>query len=67
MTDQVRGLPSLAKGAGLRTLSLRSTRVRIPPPAPLSMKIDKGARLWHVFVEELVVVKVSSIPINNVR
>ena len=28
-----RGLPSPVKGAGLRTLSLRSSRVRIPPPA----------------------------------
>ena len=29
----LRGLPSPVKGAGLRTLSLRSSRVRIPPPA----------------------------------
>jgi hypothetical protein len=29
----MRELPSLVKGAGLRTLSFRSSWVRIPPPA----------------------------------
>ena len=34
MANSLRESPSLVKGVGLRTLSLRSSWVRIPPPAP---------------------------------
>ena len=47
----MRELPSLAKGAGLRTLSFRSSWVQIPPPASsvdyaelhLLMAVEVGA------------------------
>ena len=48
MDRSLRESPSLVKGVGLRTLSLRSSWVRIPPPAPVS------------FYESLIVTKTST-------
>ena len=48
MAMSLRESPSLVKGVGLRTLSLRSSWVRIPPPAPVS------------FYESLIVTKTST-------
>ena len=48
MYRSLRESPSLVKGVGLRTLSLRSSWVRIPPPAPVS------------FYESLIVTKTST-------
>ena len=42
LAGTTRGSPSLVNGVRLRTSSLRGSRVRIPPPAP----VDR-LWLWH--------------------